>query len=148
MKKNFEFWLDLNVDGFHIDAAYHLMEDPSFQMEPLSGLTDDENDPKYTIKTFSQDNFGTFELLKEWREIIHEKNSDAILMVETSENVESFVKYLEVSDIPMNRFFINQFNKNLSAQELKSRVEKLLSVYEKVENVEIWKIGAIGIPVS
>lgn len=140
MRKVLEFWLNFGVDGFHIDSAYHLIEDLSFQNEELSGLTDDENDPKFTIKSFSQDNTETFTLLKEWREIIQAKG---ILMVETSENVKNFVKYSQVSDIPIHRFFLNQFNAKWNAQEYKSKVDELLSSTRNVED-----FGAFGISVS
>jgi glycosidase len=148
MKKTLEYWLDLGVDGFYIDSAYHLMEDPDFKNDPLSGLTDDESNPKYTIKTNSEDNFGTFDILEEWREVIHKKNSDAILMVETSDNVENFVKYMDVSDIPLHPFFFKHFDKSMSAQELKLKLENLLSTYKSLKNPKNVERTSIGIPVS
>lgn len=111
MKEILEFWLDnADVDGFYIDAAYHLIEDVSFRNEETSGLTEDQDDPSFTLKSFSQEDDETFELLSEWKDIIQAKNPNAILMVETSKNIEKFSKYHESVDIAIHRYFLDNFN--------------------------------------
>lgn len=120
-----EFWLDVGIDGFHIDAAYHLLEDLVFRSEPTSGLNVTEDDPLYTLKTFSQDDNETFELLDEWRRIIHANNST--LIVETSPNMEKFAEYHRVTDIAIHRLFMNNFDlEALTAEGFESTVNDLM----------------------
>lgn len=144
MKTIFEFWLETaQVDGFYIDAAHHLVEDLAFRNEPESGLTEDQDNPNFTLKTFSQDDDETFELLKEWKEIIQAKNPQAILMVETSPNIEKFPKYHEVADIAIHRLFMNQFNvEEWNAEKVESTMNDLMKNF----NYSSWK--NIAFPVS
>lgn len=142
MKQILEFWLDIGIDGFHIDAAYHLLEDVAFRSEPTSGLNVTADDPSYTLKTFSQDDEETFELLDEWRRIIHAKNPEAILMVETSPNIDKFSKYHQVADVAIHRLFLNQFNLEAwSAETFESTINDLMRDF----NGSSWKNIAFSV---
>lgn len=75
------FWLEKGVDGFRIDAVPHLVEAADFRDEPLSNTPGvNPNDYGYLDHIYTKDDELTYEIMKEWRQVLddytNQTNSD------------------------------------------------------------------------
>lgn len=78
-----EFWLNIGVDGFRLDALPYLMEaNPAdykgrYPDDPLSGSSQFESHQLgYTIPLYSKDLAELYDVVYEWREFIDQYNEE------------------------------------------------------------------------
>lgn len=118
MKSVLTFWLKKGVDGFRIDAVPTLFEaEPDengrYPDEPVSGLTDDPEDPKYLTHIYTQDLDITLDMVYQWRALLDDfKKANGgdtrVMMTESYSKIETVMKYFsdgngrEGSEIPFN----------------------------------------------
>ncbi|XP_053690084.1 maltase A1-like [Sabethes cyaneus] len=142
MKDVMRFWLKRGVDGYRIDAVPMLFEvekdaEGNYPDEPLSGNTNDPNDPGYTIHTFTQDQNETIDMVYQWRKVLNqfqiENGGDArIMMTEAYTKIEILMQYygngtVDGSHIPFNFGFITDLGKDSSAQDVESTINHWLN---------------------
>lgn len=84
----FQFWLDLGIDGFRVDAVRHLIENEQYRDEPLrkDAKDLDSNVPYFAYDhTESADQAGSYQLVRRWRKFFdryaYENNRDYILLI-------------------------------------------------------------------
>jgi alpha-glucosidase len=67
------FWLDKGVDGFRVDAVYHLFEDKELRDEQRSY---DPNarpgDYKSLVHNLTSNQLETYDMVMQWRELLDE----------------------------------------------------------------------------
>lgn len=106
MLDNMRFWLERGVDGFRLDAVWHLVKD--------SRLRDNPPDPDYTpdlppynslIPSFNADQHGMFDLLREMR-LLADEFDERLLIGEIYLPIERLVAYYgqqgEILHLPHN----------------------------------------------
>lgn len=98
------FWLKKGVDGFRVDALKYLVE--------VKNLTWDEpvisEEPLLLDHIYTENQPETFEVLREWRELVDE-HDDKVLMVEVYSKVEDVMKYYGNETAPLADFPFNFF---------------------------------------
>lgn len=110
MKNVLRFWLDKGVDGFRVDALKYLVEEEDLVYdEPV-----DPDNPELLQHIYTTNQPETFQILREWRELIDEYN-DKVLMVEVYSEVEDVMKYygnhsVPLADFPFNFFMLEALN--------------------------------------
>ncbi|TGZ48060.1 Alpha-glucosidase [Temnothorax longispinosus] len=118
------FWLDKGVDGFRVDAVPHLCEDVRFLDEPLTG----DPDPEvygYTYKIYTEDQPRTYEIVKEWREVLNEYSGQKVMLIEAYTNMTMTLKYYVYgANFPFNFDFITDTNQDSKAIDFKRVIDR------------------------
>lgn len=142
MKDVMCFWLKRGVDGFRIDAVPTLFEiekdaEGNYPDEPLSGNTNDPNDPGYTIHIYTQDRNETLDMVYQWRAVLDdfqkENGGDArIMMTESYSRIDIVMKYygngsVPGSHIPFNFGFITDLGKDSSAYDIENVIKRWMT---------------------
>ncbi|XP_071652889.1 alpha-glucosidase-like [Temnothorax longispinosus] len=124
MKNVLRFWLDKGVDGFRVDAVPHLCEDVRFLDEPLTG----DPDPEvygYTYKIYTEDQPRTYEIVKEWREVLNEYSGQKVMLIEAYTNMTMTLKYYVYgANFPFNFDFITDTNQDSKAIDFKRVIDR------------------------
>ncbi|XP_049539230.1 maltase A3-like [Anopheles darlingi] len=137
MKDVMRFWLAKGVVGYRIDAVPALFEvamDPDGQYpdEPLSGNTNDPDDPGYTVHIYTQDRNETLDMVYQWRAVLDEfqqqhGGKERIIMAETYSPIEIVMKYygngtVPGAQIPFNFHFITDLGASSSAEDFQNTI--------------------------
>ncbi|XP_047501257.1 maltase A3-like isoform X1 [Penaeus chinensis] len=133
MKNIFKFWLDKGIDGFRIDAIKHLFEVADLnQDEPVAKNSgaDDPLDYGYLSHPFTVNQPETFEVVKEWRDIM-DQYPEKLMMVEMWDgDIGEVMKYygsdsVPLADFPFNFLLIDSFRSrsDLSGAALKDALD-------------------------
>ncbi|XP_052891565.1 maltase A1-like [Anopheles moucheti] len=157
MKSVMRYWLGLGVAGYRIDAVPTLFEvapdaDGNYPDEPLSGNTDDPNDPGYLVHIYTQDQNETLDMVYQWRAVMDEFQHNAgvrerIIMAETYSPIEIVMKYygngtVPGAQIPFNFHFITDLNKDSTAEDFLHTIQYWLDHMPSMENiVPNWVLG-------
>ncbi|XP_058449986.1 maltase 2-like [Malaya genurostris] len=134
MTSMIEFWFDLGVDGFRIDAINHVYEDEQFKDEPLI----DENGELFYenlnhIYTMNQD--ASYELIYDWRELFDtwstKSGSTKLMMTEAYADLEHTMRWYgdekrNGSQFPFNFAMINRITNSSNAAEMKVIIDEWL----------------------
>ncbi|XP_029679967.1 maltase A2-like [Formica exsecta] len=129
MKNVLKFWLDLGIDGFRIDSAPFIYEDPELRDEPRSyaaGLT--PRDYSYLDHIYTVDQKPTYELFGDWRKYVDdyadEHNQDQKMMVmEAYTSFPHTMEYYNYNVTPFNFAFIINVTINSSAEVYKEKID-------------------------
>ncbi|XP_067623923.1 maltase 2-like [Eurosta solidaginis] len=151
MDEVMRFWLDKGVDGFRVDAINDLFEDEKLRDEPLSGMTNDENDFEYTVHIYTKDQPEVLDMLHHWRQMLDDytakKGGDArILMTEAYTSVKTLMDYYETKDgkkgahFPFNFNFITNLDMSSDARDYVITIQKWLT-YMPRGHVANWVMG-------
>ncbi|VVD04054.1 unnamed protein product [Leptidea sinapis] len=158
MKGVLRFWLDLGVSGFRVDVINLLYEvDPKnyggvFPDEPLSGNSDtDPDDHDHYHHIYTQDLDETYEVAYDWREVLNEyteKHGEyKMILSEAYTSVLNTIRFYgnESRDgtIPFNFIFLGEINKNSTARDIKTTVDKWMT-YMPHNKVANWVGEEIG----
>lgn len=113
MKKVLQFWLNLDVDGFRVDAIRHLVEHESF----ADNASDDE---KFGLNV---DQPETYHIVSDWVQLIRkygqDHNKHIFMVTEAYSKTTELMNYYQVGvDFPFNFALIN-WNKETSVAKLK-----------------------------
>ncbi|XP_035226887.1 maltase 1-like [Stegodyphus dumicola] len=117
MKKVLQFWLELGVDGFRVDAASHFFEDENFLDEPIAeDSTANSDEYEYLNHIYTKGQKENLQLLAEWREVLddYERKSgkSKIMMTEAIEEIKDVMLYYGTADQRLADFTFNfQFYK-------------------------------------
>ncbi|XP_053660688.1 maltase A1-like [Anopheles marshallii] len=157
MKNVMRYWLGLGVAGYRIDAVPTLFEvapdaDGNYPDEPISGNTDDPNDPGYLVHIYTQDQNETLDMVYQWRAVMQEFQKDAgvrerIIMAETYSPIEIVMKYygngtVPGAQIPFNFHFITDLNKDSTAEDFLRTIQYWLDHMPSMESfVPNWVLG-------
>ncbi|XP_058118260.1 maltase A1-like [Anopheles coustani] len=105
MKEVMRFWLARGVAGYRIDAVPTLFEvakdvNGQYPDEPLSGNTNDPEDPGYLVHIFTQDRNETLDMVYQWRAVTDQFQQEhggreRIIMAETYSPIEIVMRYYE-----------------------------------------------------
>ena len=107
-----EFWLELGVDGFRIDAVKHLLEDPNLHNEtvnPYSTCTDCYDSLIHNLTT---DYTGLHSIIRQWRKVLDSYSSpsnERFMVGEAYDGIETVMKYYGNGDefqFPFNFFLL------------------------------------------
>ncbi|KAM7343690.1 maltase A3-like [Cochliomyia hominivorax] len=135
MKRVLTYWLDRGVEGFRIDAVpwmFEVLPDENgrYPDEPLSGLTDDPEDPAYLQHIYTQDQPETIDMVYQWHTLLQDYQrvhggDTRVLMIETWSSLEQVMlmygnKTAEGAQIPFNFQFINGGNSDLNNTDMKA----------------------------
>ncbi|MGA7671923.1 MAG: alpha-amylase family glycosyl hydrolase [Nitrolancea sp.] len=106
MLDNMRFWLDRGVDGFRLDAVWHLAKDPELRDNPPNPEWTPEMSPyRSLIPAFNSDLHAMFGLLREMR-VVADEYDDRLLIGEIYLPVERLVAYYgqngEILHMPHN----------------------------------------------
>ncbi|KAL3267383.1 hypothetical protein HHI36_011513 [Cryptolaemus montrouzieri] len=154
MKKYLEYWMDLGVDGFRIDAVEHAYEVKNLTDEPRTyspGVGPDDYNYLYHIYT---DNLPeTYQLVYEWRKFIDDyaerTGSDTkVIMTEVYADLNTTMLYYGSADgsvlgadFTFNFFFIQNINLNNSnANDLDAIVNNWLNALPEIYTSN-WVLG-------
>uniref|UniRef100_A0A1Q3FPA3 alpha-glucosidase n=2 Tax=Culex tarsalis TaxID=7177 RepID=A0A1Q3FPA3_CULTA len=142
MKDVMRFWLKRGVDGYRIDAVPTLFEiEPdasgNYLDEPLSGNTNDPDDPGYTIHIYTQDRNETLDMVYQWRAVLDDFQKDnggdaRVMMTESYSRIDIVMKYygngtVLGSHIPFNFRFITDLGKDSSAMDFDNTIKYWMS---------------------
>ncbi|XP_053680854.1 maltase A1-like isoform X2 [Anopheles nili] len=157
MKEVMRFWLRRGVAGYRIDAVPTLFEvlpgaDGQFPDEPLSGNTDDPDDPGYLVHIFTQDRNETLDMIYQWRAVMdhfqqHYGVRERILMAETYSPIDIVMKYygnqtVPGAQIPFNFHLITDLNNSSKTSDFKNAINYWLGNMPNDESiVPNWVIG-------
>ncbi len=106
MLDNMRFWLERGVDGFRLDAVWHLVKDPLMRDNPPNPNFEPTMSPyRSLIPAFNSDQHGMFDVLKEMRELA-DQFDERLLIGEIYLPVDRLVAYYgqygEVLHLPHN----------------------------------------------
>ncbi|KFB50157.1 AGAP012399-PA-like protein [Anopheles sinensis] len=157
MKEVMRFWLARGVAGYRIDAVPTLFEvaqdvNGQYPDEPLSGNTNDPEDPGYLVHIFTQDRNETLDMVYQWRAVTDQFQQEhggreRIIMAETYSPIEIAMRYygndtVPGAQIPFNFHLITDLKQNMSAIELQSTIEYWLEHMPKLNSVvPNWVLG-------
>uniref|UniRef100_U5EJL5 alpha-glucosidase n=1 Tax=Corethrella appendiculata TaxID=1370023 RepID=U5EJL5_9DIPT len=156
MKNVLRFWLDKGIDGFRIDAITWLFEIPkeadgSYKDEPLSGFTEDKDDPAYLNHIYTQDRDETIEMSYQWREVLKdyqkEKGGDErVLMTESWSDLKVVKKFFGDgkdrvgAQMPFNFQIILNINEKSTAADFKRVIDSFIEITPKGQSAN-WVLG-------
>ncbi|XP_058832022.1 maltase A1-like [Topomyia yanbarensis] len=156
MKDVMRFWLKRGVDGYRIDAVPTLFEidkdaEGNYLDEPLSGNTNDPDDPGYTVHVYTQDRNETLDMVYQWRAVLDDfqkvNGGDArIMMTESYSGIDIVMKYygnstVPGSHIPFNFRFITNLWKDSSAYDIENTIRYWMSKMPNDGAVANWVMG-------
>lgn len=125
------FWLEKGVDGFRMDALPHLMEVEDLRDEPLSGGSSDPNDYGYLNHIYTNSLPETYEMVRQWRDVLDEYEStdqQRVMMIEAYASLELTMKYYEYgAHFPFNFGLITSLHAGSSAANFKQIVDDWMS---------------------
>ena len=106
MLDNMRFWLDRGVDGFRLDAVWHLAKDPMLRDNPPNPQwTKDMSPYRSLIPAFNSDQHEMFDLLRQMR-VVSDEYDDRLLIGEIYLPVDRLVQYYgqngEILQMPHN----------------------------------------------
>jgi len=134
------FWLDKGVDGFRVDAVPHLCEDTRYLDEPLTGNPNPE-DYGYTDKAYTKDQPRTYEMVKEWRQVLDEY-TDRIMMIEAYANITMTMKYYVYgAHFPFNFGLITDTDKDSKAADFKNVIDRWMSNMPDSKEIANWVVS-------
>lgn len=135
------FWLDKGVDGFRVDAIPHLCEDTRYLDEPLTG-NPNPRDYGYTHKIYTKDQPRTYEIVKEWRQVLDEYENERIMMMEAYTNMTMTMKYYVYgAHFPFNFGLISNTNKDSKAADFKNLIDQWMLNMPVVKGTANWVVS-------
>lgn len=157
MKDVMRYWLGRGVGGYRIDAVPTLFEvvpdaDGNYPDEPLSGNTDDPDDPGYLVHIYTQDQNETLDMVYQWRAVMEEFQQrigvrERIIMAETYSPIDIVMKYygngtVPGAQIPFNFHFITDLNRDSTAEDFKRTITYWLDHMPAIDGiVPNWVLG-------
>ncbi|XP_320159.4 maltase A3 isoform X1 [Anopheles gambiae] len=157
MKDVMRFWLGRGVAGFRIDAVPTLFEvapdaDGQYPDEPLSGNTNDPDDPGYLVHIYTQDRNETLDMVYQWRAVLDEFQQqygvrERIIMAETYSPIDIVMKYygnetVPGAQIPFNFHFITDLSKDSTAQDFLNTINYWIDHMPPMDSVvPNWVLG-------
>ncbi|XP_058808066.1 alpha-glucosidase-like [Phymastichus coffea] len=127
MKNVLRFWLDKGVDGFRMDAIPHLMEVEDLRDEPLSGWSNDPNSYDYLNHIYTNSLHETYEIVRQWREVLDEYEATGrqrVMMIEAYVSLELTMKYYRYgAHFPFNFGLITSAGADSSATKFKELID-------------------------
>lgn len=140
MKDVLRFWLDKGVDGFRVDAIPFLFEDDRFLDEPLTG-NPNPDDYGYTDKIYTKDQPRTYEMIREWREVLDEYQ-EKVMMMEAYANMTMTIKYyIYGAHFPFNFGLITDTNQDSTAADFKGVIDRWMLNMHFVDGTANWVAG-------
>ncbi|KAK8395419.1 hypothetical protein O3P69_006219 [Scylla paramamosain] len=127
MKNVLRFWLDKGVDGFRVDAVKYLVEAQDLNLDEPT----DSDNPELLHHIFTTNQPETFQILREWRELV-DKYHEKVLMVEVYSEVEDVMKYYGNQSVPLAHFPFNFF----MLEALNNR--STLNGYALKDTISLW----------
>ncbi|KAF5284653.1 hypothetical protein FQR65_LT13484 [Abscondita terminalis] len=125
MKDVLTFWLDLGVDGFRVDIISALFEDENFPDGPEDQFFYRNDQPE------------TYDMVYQWRALLddYQRNHGGdtrVMMTETYSEADKVFPYYgnathEGAHFPFNFWLITQLNKNSTASDFKSVIDKWIN---------------------
>lgn len=145
MKDVIRFWLDKGVDGFRVDAVPFLFEvvklqNGTYPNEPLSGLTNDQDDFDYLDHIYTQNQPETLDMVYQWRELVdqykQEKGGETrVLMTEGYTSLEILKEYYVStttkqlgSHMPFNFGMIADLNRTSGAYDIAKVIQSWMNI--------------------
>lgn len=110
------FWLELGVDGFRLDAAPHLLEDEQFQDNPPAKIPVDdnlftENDYCYWDHVYTCNCAGVLDILTTFRNVcdqwLTKDGNERVLMTEGYLPLPELMQYYGTQSNPIAHFSFN-----------------------------------------
>uniref|UniRef100_A0A182Y1H5 alpha-glucosidase n=1 Tax=Anopheles stephensi TaxID=30069 RepID=A0A182Y1H5_ANOST len=157
MKGVMRYWLGRGVAGYRIDAVPTLFEvttdaDGQYPDEPLSGNTDDPEDPGYLVHIYTQDQNETLDMLYQWRAVMDEFTQqygvrERIILAETYSPIDIVMKYygndtVPGAQIPFNFHFITDLSRDSSAKDFERTINYWIDHMPAMETiVPNWVLG-------
>nr|XP_046468168.1 maltase 2-like [Neodiprion pinetum] len=107
------FWLDLDVDGFRIDAVPYFIESASLENETRSDRDVASTNYFYLNPTATKDRPENYPIVQEWKDHINNytasKNNDKVRFICTEgySDIDYVMKWYDYGvDFPFNLFFV------------------------------------------
>ncbi|KAG5343522.1 MAL1 Maltase, partial [Acromyrmex charruanus] len=141
-----KFWLDLGVDGFRVDSAPFIYENPELLDEPKSNIDGATlREHKYLKHIYTMDLIDTYKLFGEWRKFMDSYaskcNQDQKLMVmEAYSDPKHTMQYYYYNLLPFNFKFITNVNTTSSAQEFKQQIDLWMNSMPRGK-IANWALG-------
>lgn len=141
-----KFWLDLGIDGFRVDSAIFMYEDPKLRDEPRSyanGAT--PRDYSYLDHIYTTNLIETYELFGDWKKFVDlhslNNNEDEKLMVmEAYADPVHTMQYYDYNVLPFNFEFIINLKANSTTQDFKREIDAWMISMPK-DKVANWVLG-------
>jgi alpha-glucosidase len=98
MYDTMRFWLDRGIDGFRIDAIWHLIKDHELRNNPVNpSYNENMSDYDRLLPVYSTDRPEVHDIVKEMRSV-HDSYSDHIMIGEAYVSIDKLVKYYGEND--------------------------------------------------
>ena len=126
MQSVLSFWLDLGVDGFHVDAVKFLLEDPDLRNETIDPSFNNETCNisvpgclyNSLVHNLTTDYPGLHDITRGWRKVL-DCYSNKFMVAEAYDPIEVVVEYYGTNgdefDFPFNFFLLGNNNWTASA---------------------------------
>ncbi|VEN37695.1 unnamed protein product [Callosobruchus maculatus] len=104
MEDVMDFWMDMGVDGFRVDAVPYLVEDKDMRDEPLANNSHyDQNDADCLQRIYTKDTDGTYNVVYGIRKHVDDyakakKQPTKVLMSEAYTDIDKTMKYYGSDD--------------------------------------------------
>uniref|UniRef100_A0A182Q4Z7 alpha-glucosidase n=1 Tax=Anopheles farauti TaxID=69004 RepID=A0A182Q4Z7_9DIPT len=157
MKEVMRYWLGRGVAGYRIDAVPTLFEvapdaDGQYPDEPLSGNTNNPDDPGYLVHIYTQDRNETLDMVYQWRAVMDQFQQqygvrERIIMAETYSPIDVAMKYygnetVPGAQIPFNFHFITDLSKDSTAEDFKNTINYWIDHMPAMDTiVPNWVVG-------
>ena len=125
MEEILTFWLERGVDGFRIDAAYHIMKDESLRDNPPNSFYEPgSHDPYFAqINAYSHGLSETFAVIKSWCQVLT-RFGDKFMVTEVHAGFEKMVDLYKICDAGHHSpFNFNLISMPWSAEEFKKFID-------------------------
>ena len=114
IKNILEYWLDMGIDGFRVDAVPFLLEDKEFRNESTNPDYNGTNPFDELIHNYTQNVLGVHAIVQEWRETVDcysDSDDEKVFIGEVYSSVDTVMEYYGTKkdefDFPFNFILID-----------------------------------------
>ncbi|CAK9825384.1 Maltase 2 [Anthophora retusa] len=148
MEDIIEYWLDMGLDGFRIDAVPHLFEGDVTLNEPVVDVPGAAvgHDHVTLNHTLTKDQPDTYKLIQSWRKFVDDyankrNQTEKVLLTEAYTSWPNTLKYYNFgSEVPFNFKFITDADAKSSPDRFKQIIDNWMSGKPK-DGIANWVMG-------
>lgn len=140
-----DFWLDRGIDGFRLDSAMNLFEDPLFRDEPMDEDLESAP-PGWMDHVFSSDRPETHALIARFRRLL-DRHGDKVFIGEVQAPLARFMRYYGRTEPMLHLPFNTQVMKTepWQARKVDASIEQYMQLLPE-HGWPNWVLGSHDVP--